>query len=97
MRNIKDEIVGDFEFQSFAIKRESHKQNDLVLQSFESHIFEYFLKVHGVSDLERIKCHSENAQIKHYVSANKREFYYQNKLVLSVYIDKENLVVDLYY
>ena len=98
MHKWRDEITEDIEFHSFAVKRESSKLNELVLSCFEEQLKRYFSKIHGTSSLEYIAALSKKGQIKHYVSAIKREFYFNEKLVFSVYVkNTTNIVIDTFY
>ena len=94
----RDEITDKEGFTSLSIKRESSKLNDLVQQSFEDQLITYFSKVHGVSSEKDIAPLSHDGQIKHYVAAIKREFYFKEKLVFSVGIkDSTNIIIDTFY
>jgi hypothetical protein len=98
MHKWRDEITGDEGFTSLSIKRESSKLNEIVLSNFEDQLRKYFSKIHGVSSDEDISDLSKNGHIKHYVSANKREFYFNEKLVLSVFVkDSLNIIIDTFY
>lgn len=98
MQKWRDEITGEEGFTSLSIKRESSKLNDLVLKSFEDQLVRYFSKIHGVSSKKDIAFLSHDGQIKHYVAAIKREFYFKEKLMFSVAIqDSTNIVIDTFY
>lgn len=98
MHKWRDEITEDLELSSLSIKRESSKLNEIVLSNFEDQLRKYFSKIHGVSSDEDISDLSKKGQIKHYILANKREFYFNEKLVLSVFVKGSlNIIIDTFY
>ena len=88
----------DLNCESLVFNRESKLLNEMVLRNFDEQLKMYFSKVHGVTSISDIAALSKHGQIKHYVTANKREFYFNDKLVISVFI-KNNLsiVIDTFY